>query len=57
MRNIYNKLHKNTKIKMVWPFTSNAGRENGEKGIQVETDANTTTRETKHRWEMTLEIT
>jgi hypothetical protein len=27
----------------------NAGRENGEKGIYVETDANTTTRETKEQ--------
>jgi hypothetical protein len=25
------KLHKSTKIKLVWPFTSNARRENGKK--------------------------
>jgi hypothetical protein len=29
----YNKLHKNTKIKLVLPFTSNAGRENGKKSM------------------------
>jgi hypothetical protein len=29
----YNKSHKSTKIKLVWPFTSNAGRENGKNGI------------------------
>ena len=27
----YNNLHKSTKIKLVWPFTPNAGRENGKK--------------------------
>jgi len=46
-KNIKKKSHKSTKIKLVWPFTSNAGRENGKKSIQVETDVNTTTRETK----------
>jgi hypothetical protein len=39
--------HKSTKIKLVWPFTSNAGRENGKKSMKVETDVNTTTRKTK----------
>ena len=29
----YNKSHKSTKIKLVWPFTSNARRENGKKSI------------------------
>jgi hypothetical protein len=29
----YNKLHKSIKIKLVWSFTSNVGRENGKKGI------------------------
>jgi len=27
----HNKSHKTTTIKLVWPFTSNAGRENGKK--------------------------
>jgi len=27
----YNKSHKITMIKLVWPFTLNAGRENGKK--------------------------
>jgi len=27
----YNKSHKSTKIKLVWPFTTNAGRQNGKK--------------------------
>jgi hypothetical protein len=31
------------------PFTWNAGRENGKKSIYVETDVNTTTRETKEQ--------
>jgi hypothetical protein len=26
---IHNKLHKSTKVKLVWPFTSNVRRENG----------------------------
>jgi hypothetical protein len=42
-------LHKSTKIKLVWPFTSNARRKNGKKSIQVETDVNKTTRETKEQ--------
>ena len=29
----YNKSHKSTKMKLVWPFTTNAGRENVKKGI------------------------
>jgi hypothetical protein len=33
IRQEYNKLHKSTTIKLVWPFTSNAGRENGKKSI------------------------
>jgi len=41
--------HKSTKIKLVWPFTSNAGRENGKKSILVETDVNKTTRETNEQ--------
>jgi hypothetical protein len=45
----YNKSHKSTKIKLVWTFTSNARRENGKKSIQVETDVNTTTIETKEQ--------
>ena len=28
---VYNKSHKSTKIKLVWQFTTNAGRENGKK--------------------------
>jgi hypothetical protein len=36
-------------IKLVWPFTSNTGRENGKKGIQVEIDVNTTTRKNKEQ--------
>jgi hypothetical protein len=43
----HNKLHKSTKIKLVWPFTSNARRKNGKKSTQVETDVKKTTRETK----------
>jgi len=46
-------MHKSTKIKLVWPFTSNARRENGKKSIWVETDVNSTTRKTKEqtgRW-------
>jgi len=34
-------------IKLVWLFTSNAGKENGKKRKEVETDVNTTTRGTK----------
>jgi hypothetical protein len=45
----YNKSHKSTKIKLVWPLTSNAGRENRKKSIYVETDAKTTTGETKEQ--------
>jgi len=45
----YIKSHKSTKIKLVWPFTANAGRENGKKSIQVETDVITTTGETKEQ--------
>ena len=29
----YNKSHKNIKIKLAWPFTTNAGRENGKKKV------------------------
>jgi hypothetical protein len=29
----YNKSYKSTKIKLIWPFTSSAGRENGKKNI------------------------
>jgi len=29
----YNKSHKSTMIKLVWPFTLNAGRENGKKKV------------------------
>jgi hypothetical protein len=43
------KLHKSTKIKLVWSFTSNVGRDNGEKGIQVETGVSTTIGETKEQ--------
>jgi hypothetical protein len=49
MNEEYNELRKSTKLKLVWPFTSNAGRENGTKSIQVETDINMTTRETKEQ--------
>jgi hypothetical protein len=38
--------HKNI-INYIKAFTSNARRENDKKGIKVETDVNTTTRETK----------
>jgi len=31
MRAEYNKSHKSTTIKLVWPFTSNDGRENGKR--------------------------
>jgi hypothetical protein len=34
IRQEYNKSHNSSKIKLVWPFTSNARRENGKKGIQ-----------------------
>jgi hypothetical protein len=29
----HNKSHKSTKIKLVWPFTSNGGRQNGKKSM------------------------
>jgi hypothetical protein len=45
----YNKLHKSTKIKLVWSFTSNARRETGKKSIQVETYVQKTSRETKEQ--------
>jgi predicted GIY-YIG superfamily endonuclease len=45
----HNKLHKSTKTKLVWPFTSNARRKNGKKSIQVETDVKKATRETKEQ--------
>jgi len=35
-------------IKLVCPFTSNVSRENGKK-MSVETDVNTTTKETKEQ--------
>jgi hypothetical protein len=47
IRQGHNKLHKSTKIKLVWPFTANARRKSGGKSIQVETDVKKTTRETK----------
>jgi predicted GIY-YIG superfamily endonuclease len=46
---LHNKLQKSTKVKLVWPFTSNAIRKNGEKSTQVETDVKKTTRETKEQ--------
>jgi flagellar motor switch protein FliM len=36
-------------MKLVWPFSSNAGRKNGKKSIKMETDVNTTNRETKEQ--------
>jgi hypothetical protein len=47
-KNIINYI-KAQRFKLVWPFTSNAGRENGKKSTQVETDVKKTTRETKEQ--------
>jgi len=33
IRQEYNKSHKTTMIKLVWPFTSNTRRENGKKSL------------------------
>jgi len=33
IRQEYNKSYKNSKIKLVWPFTSNARRQTGKKSI------------------------
>jgi len=32
----YNKSHKSTKIKLVWPFATNTGRENGKKIYNIQ---------------------
>jgi hypothetical protein len=47
-KNIINHI-KEKMIKLVWPFTLNVGRENGEKSIHMETDVNTTTGEAKEQ--------
>jgi len=46
--------HKSTTIKLVWPFTSNAGRENGKKKVYKWKPMLTRPLERpKNRWEMT----
>jgi predicted GIY-YIG superfamily endonuclease len=37
------------KNKLVWPFTSNTRKKNGNKSIQMETDVKKTTRKTKEQ--------
>jgi len=47
----HNKLHKSTKIKLVWPFTSNAGRQNSKKGIQRKPILTRPLGRPRNRWE------
>jgi hypothetical protein len=44
----HTKLHKSTKIKLVWPFTSNARRKNGKKKVYKWKPM---LRRPKNRWE------
>jgi hypothetical protein len=48
---LHNKLHKSTKIKLVWPFISNARRENGKKTYKWKPILRRPLGRPKNRWE------
>jgi len=47
----YNESYKSTKMKLVWPFTSNAGRENGKKVYKWKPMLTRPPGRPKNRWE------
>ena len=47
----YNKSHKSIKIKLVWPFTTNGGRQNGKKRYKLKPMLARPLGRPKYRWE------
>jgi len=50
----YNKSHKSTNIKLVWPFTTNVGRENGKKVYKWKPMLKRPLGRQKNRWEVDI---